>query len=252
MIKLIDLLYENQGNPKVIFLAGAPASGKSYLSKQLIPSSFTKINVDDVYEETLKKSGLGTKQKDFNPEQLSKAGELMAQAREITKKKLDTLSQSKQNLLIDGTGASSKTLLAKKQELESLGYQCLMLMIYVSPLTALERNKQRDRSLMPGIILRTWRDVYNNINVFKQAFKNNFRLINNDPKNANREFNSELLKPYLEDSLAKGKPKTPEEQAKSKVDKDKLNKEIEEMIKNNNTFASLENVKLAVNNFIND
>lgn len=247
----MDLLYENQGSPKAIFLAGAPASGKSYLSKQLIPSSFTRINVDDWYEELLKKSGLGTKQKDFSPEELSQAGSLMTQARELSKKDLDIWSNKKSNLLIDGTGASSKTLLAKKQELEGLGYQCLMIMVYVSPLTALERNKQRDRSLIPGIILRTWRDVYNNINTFKTSFKDNFVLINNDLKNSNKEFNSELIKPYLEDSLAKGKPKTPEEQAKSNADKDKLNQDIKKMVQNEPKFDTLEVTKTKINNFIN-
>ncbi len=54
MIKLYDLLLEIQGNPKAIFIAGSAGSGKSYLSKQLIPSSFVKINVDDTYEESLK------------------------------------------------------------------------------------------------------------------------------------------------------------------------------------------------------
>jgi hypothetical protein len=51
-----------------------------------------------------------------------------------------------------------------------------MLMIYVSPLTSLERNAQRDRSLMPGIVLRTWRDVNKNIGTYEQAFGNNFVL----------------------------------------------------------------------------
>ena len=55
-----------------------------------------------------------------------------------------------------------------------------MLMIYVSPLTSLERNQGRDRSLMPSIVLRTWRDVNQNIGTYKQVFGDKFVLINNN------------------------------------------------------------------------
>ena len=50
MIKLMDLLLEVSARPKAIFLAGPAGSGKTYISKQLIPSNLTVINVDDTYE----------------------------------------------------------------------------------------------------------------------------------------------------------------------------------------------------------
>jgi hypothetical protein len=106
-----------------------------------------------------------------------------------------------------------------------------MLMIYVSPLTSLERNQQRDRSLMPGIVLQTWRGVNKNVDVYEQAFGNNFILFNNDPESSNKGFSPELLKPYLQASAAVGKPKTPEEIAKSRAEKEQLNQDIESMLK---------------------
>ena len=81
-------------------------------------------------------------------------------------------------------------------------------MIYVSPITSLQRNQERDRSLMPGIVLRTWKDVNKNIEIYKQAFGGDCILLNNDPKDANMEFNKDLLKPYLKLSTAIGKPAT--------------------------------------------
>jgi dephospho-CoA kinase len=75
MIKLIDLLLEAANQPKAIFLAGPAGSGKSYISKQLIPSGLTVINVDDTYEELLKSAGLGTKIADFSQDQLSQAAQ---------------------------------------------------------------------------------------------------------------------------------------------------------------------------------
>jgi predicted kinase len=252
MISLVQLLKEVQGNPKAIFLAGPAGSGKSYISSQLIPNSFTVINSDDTYEKLLKSSGIGLKQKDFTPDQLSQASKLQSQARKVTQDKLVKSIENKNNIVIDGTGAASGPVLKKKQQLEDLGYETLMLMIYVSPLTSLERNQQRDRSLMPGIVLRTWRDVNKNIETYKQSFENNFILLNNNPKDAKQEFNAGLLEPYIKSSTATGKPKTPEEQAKSDADKAQLNKDIESMVNQLPKFNTFDEAKQKITKFINE
>jgi predicted kinase len=244
MISLVQLLKEVQGNPKAIFLAGPAGSGKSYISTQLIPNTFEIINSDDTYEKLLKSSGIGLKQKDFTPDQLSQSSKLQSQARKVTQDKLVKSIENKNNIVIDGTGAASGPVLKKKQQLEDLGYETLMLMIYVSPLTSLERNQQRDRSLMPGIVLRTWRDVNKNIETYKQSFENNFILLNNNPKDAKQEFNAGLLEPYIKSSTATGKPKTPEEQAKSDADKAQLNKDIESMVNQLPKFNTFDEVML--------
>ena len=99
MIKLATLLKEIQGAPKAIFLAGPAGSGKSTLTKQLLPSSYQVINSDDTYEELLKASGIGLKQKDFTPDQLSQAAKLQAQARKTTQDKLAQSIESKNNII---------------------------------------------------------------------------------------------------------------------------------------------------------
>jgi len=250
MIKLSTLLKEITGKPKAIFLAGPAGSGKTYISKQLIPSSLKVINSDDTYEELLKASGIGLKQKDFTPDQLSQAAKLQAQARKTTQDKLAQSIEDKNDIVIDGTGAASGPVLKKKQQLEDLGYETLMLMVYVSPLISLERNAQRDRSLMPGIVLRTWRDVNKNIEIYRQAFGDNFILLDNNPENTNKGFSPELIKPYTQDSAAVGKPKTPEEMAKSVAEKEALNKEIEVMVKQLPEFDSIDSAKSKIQNFI--
>jgi len=250
MISLVQLLKEVQGNPKAIFLAGPAGSGKSYISSQLIPNTFEVINSDDTYEELLKASGIGLKQKDFTPDQLSQAAKLQAQARKVTQDKYEKLISNKNHIVLDGTGGALDPLIKKKQQLEDLGYETLMLMIYVSPLTSLERNQERERSLMPGIVLRTWRDVNKNIETYKQAFGNNFILLNNNPKDTNREFNADLLEPYIQDSTAIGKPKTPEDQAKSDADKAQLNKDIESMVNQLPKFDSIDTAKNKINEFV--
>lgn len=219
---------ETSNTPQAIFLAGPAGAGKSFIAKSLPLSKFQVINVDDTYEELLKASGMGMKQKDFDPEQLSQAAKLMGQAQKATKEKYAKALENLNDIIIDGTGAASKPLLKKKAELEALGYETMMVMIWVSPITSLERNANRDRSLMPGIVLRTWRDINYNDEIYAKAFGDNLVIINNDPKDADKSFDpQEIKRRFFDTSKAKGKPKTPEEIAKSKADVAQLNKDIE-------------------------
>jgi predicted kinase len=252
MIGLISLLKEIQGKPKAIFMAGPAGSGKSFISKKLIPSDFTTINVDDTYEELLKSSGIGMKLANMSPDELKKSGELMGQARKATDVKFQDALKDAKNLLIDSVGGSSKTLLKKKQELEALGYDTAMIMTYVSPITSLERNKQRDRSLLPSIVIRSWRDVNKNIDVYRQAFGQNFILLNNDPEDANKDFNEDFIyKNYIEPLGQVGKEKTPEEKAKSKAEAEQLYSDIKQTLKSQPEFDTVEQAKTKITNFIN-
>ena len=237
--------------PQAIFLAGPAGAGKSFIAKSLPLSKFHIINVDDTYEELLKASGLGMKQRDFDPEQLSQAAKLMGQAQKSTKEKYINALSNLNDVIIDGTGAASRPLLKKKQELEALGYETMMIMIYVSPITSLERNANRERSLMPSIVLRTWRDINDSIETYQQAFGDNLVIINNDPKDAETDFDeNEIKRRFFDTSKAKGKPKTPEEQAKTKADVEKLNRDIKSHLKQKPKFTPASVAVAKVKEFI--
>jgi dephospho-CoA kinase len=252
MIGLVSLLKEIQGKPKAIFMAGPAGSGKSTVSKQLIPSNFVTINVDDTYEELLKSSGIGMKLAKMSPDELKKAGELMSQARKTTDIKFQDTTKDAKNLLIDSVGGSPKTLLKKKQELEDLGYDTLMLMTYVSPITSLERNMKRDRSLLPSIVIRSWRDVNKSIDTYKQAFGNDFILLNNDLKDADKSFDEEYIYQTFIKPLGQiGKEKSPEEKAKSKAESEKIYSDIKQSLNNQPEFDTLEQAQQKITKFIN-
>ena len=250
MIKLLDLLLEATNKPKAIFLAGPAGSGKTYVAKQLIPSNLTVINVDDTYEALLQAAGLGTKIADFSQSQLSQAAKLMSQAQKATKEKYAQLSAAKNNIVIDGTGAASKPLLKKKAELEALGYDTLMVMIWVSPYTSLERNAARDRALPPSIVLRTWRDVNKNIETYKSTFDTNFILIDNDPE-AKLEYDPEYAKEtFFKTVKGSGKQYSPEELVKKRQEIDAMNQEIASLLKASPDFISIEDAKTKINQFL--
>jgi predicted kinase len=210
------------------------------------------INVDDTYEQMLKDSGLGMDIKNFTPDQLSQAAKMMSAARKTTDEKYLELTKNLKNVIIDGTAASINPIRKKKEQLEALGYDTMMLMLYVSPTVSLERNKQRERSLLPGIILRTWRDVNSNIEGYQDLFgDDNFILINNNPKDTKSEYNPEEIKRlYFDTSSAKGKPKTPEEQAKSDEDAAKLNQDIKQMVNQLPSFDTLQSTQTKINKFL--
>ena len=250
MIKLMDLLLEVSTKPKAIFLAGPAGSGKTYVSKQLIPSNLTVINVDDTYEELLKAAGLGTKIADFSQDQLSQAAQIMGRAQKATKEKYAQLSAAKNDIVIDGTGAASKPLLKKKQELESLGYDTMMLMIWVSPYTSLERNAGRDRALPPAIVLKTWVGVNSNIDTYKDAFGDKFILVNNDPE-GKAEFDPDYAKRmFFQTVKGSGKVYTADERAKRDAEIKALNDNIKSLVEITPEFTSIENAKSKINTFI--
>jgi len=252
MIKLLSLLKEIKDKPKAIFLSGPAGSGKTFISKKLISlDKFQVINIDDTYEELLKSSGMGMNQKNFSPEELSQAAKLMGSAKELTKEKYIKALEGLNNIIIDSTGGASIPLLKKKQELEDLGYDTFMLIIWTSPITSLSRNAERERSLMPSIVLRTWRDINKNIDLYKQAFGDSIAIINNDPEGLETKFDVEdIKKKYFTKQM--GKPKTPAEQEKSEKETEQLNKDIEQSIKEKPQFSTLSDAQSKINKFINN
>jgi predicted kinase len=250
MIKLLDLLKEVASKPKAIFLAGPAGSGKTFTSAQIIPKNLTVINVDDTYEELLKAAGLGLKVADFDQDQLSQAAKLMGQAQKATKEKFAQLSGAKQNIIMDGTGAASKPLLKKKDELEKLGYDTMMVMIWVSPYTSLERNASRDRALSPAIVVRTWAGVNANIDTYKQVFGDKFILINNDPE-GKAEYDPAVAKErFFKTVKGSGKVYTPDEKAKRDKEIADLNAAVQTLVKRTPEFTSMDDAKSKINNFL--
>lgn len=252
MIKLISLLEEIQRKPKAIFLAGSAGSGKSTIAKQIIPSTFKFLNIDNIYKKLLQKSGIGIKLTQMSPDELKKSGEFMSQARKFIDQKYQKATSNLRDILIDGTGGSSKTLLNKKQELENMGYETAMLMTYVSPITALNRNKERSRSLLPNIVIRSWKDANKNIEIYRQEFKDNFMLVDLDPENTKKDFNEDyIFKTYIKPLGQIGKQKTPEEQIKSDKEKQQLYSDVKQILNNPPEVDSFRNVTLKTDNFIN-
>jgi dephospho-CoA kinase len=251
MFKLRAIVNEIQGDgPKAIFMAGPAGAGKSFILKKLNIDGFKTINVDDDFEELLKQEfGDDIDFSKMSPEQLSQAAKFMGTARKTTKEKEIASVESLQNIVIDGTGAASNPLLKKKAELESLGYKTFMILIYVSPMTSLKRNADRGRSLPTSAVLSSWEGLASNIALYRDKFEDDIIVINNDPEDVDKSYNPEnIIKLF---PSPKGKPKTPEEQQKSKAQKEQLNIEIKELLDAEREFDTFDEAKTKVMSFVN-
>ena len=254
MVSLVELLKEVQNGPKAIFLAGPGGSGKSTFIKENIPD-LKIINVDDTYEELLKKAGLDKPQIDDEIEWLAtESSKLMGQARRETTSKLKSAQENKENIIIDGTGAASNPIKKKKTQLEELGYDTMMVMIYVSPLVSLERNKFRGekggRSLRPSIIVRTWNQVNKNVDVFRNMFGNNFILVNNDPEGADKTYNEKEIKKYF-DQVTAAREYSDEEKEEKAEEQKKLESSIKQLLSDLPEFTPQTQIKNKINEFLN-
>ena len=255
MIKLVDLLLENDQKPKAIFLAGPAGSGKSTFVRNFLQNKGLKsINLDDAYEDLLRKAGLDKPQSEFDAEELSQSAKLMGQAQKINRQNFEDSSQKGENIIIDGTGAAANPIKKKKQQLEDLGYDTFMAMIYVSPLTSLDRNKKRGdeggRSLRPSIILRTWDGVVNNIDTYRDLFGDNMVVLNNEPVDSAKDYDEEAINKFFSSVKYSGKPKSPEEEQKAEKEQRDQKNRIKQVLSNPPKFDEPNEITNKINAFL--
>jgi hypothetical protein len=117
-------------------------------------------------------------------------------------------------------------------------------------MTSLKRNAERGRSLPTTAVLKSWQGLVSNIETYRQAFGNDIVIVNNDPEDVDKSFDPEQIQQLF--PMPQGKPKTPEELAKSKADKEKTNQEIKALLNIEQEFDTFDVAKQKVNQFINE
>jgi len=237
-VKLYDILKEVQSKPKAIILAGAPGAGKGYILRGLDLGNLKVLNVDDIYVPMLKKANITLDLKNATPEERSKQAIAMGAANREFKQDVANTIEGKQSFILDGTGASYKQTFKLKAELEQAGYEVFMLYVYTDLERSLKQNQDRyeksdgkDRSLAPGIVMKTWKEVTQNFKPYKDLFGSNFTSVANTLKDQEISDLKDITDTYLVPFTPKGtKPKTPEQQAKSDARKAKDAEEIKTML----------------------
>ena len=163
---------------KAFFLAGGPGSGKSYVARKATGGSGLKsVNSDDAFEHMLKKAGLSLK---MPPEETEPRDVVRGRAKEVTAKKQKNFVEGRLGLIIDGTGRDVDKILRQKAKLDELGYDTYMIFVNTSLDVALQRNAERPRSVAEPIVVKSWKDVQNNIGKFSNIFRQGFIVVDNN------------------------------------------------------------------------
>ena len=182
-MKTFNELQEGVYDPNILkafFLAGGPGSGKSYVVKRTTGGLGMKIlNSDDHFERLLKQAGLDSK---MPPEEKQPRDVARDRAKEITKRQRDNYVDGRLGLIIDGTGKNYDKIAYQARELEDMGYDTHMIFVNTSLDVALQRNKERDRSVPEPIAVKSWNAVQRNIGKFSNFFKGNFIIVDNNNK----------------------------------------------------------------------
>ena len=182
-MKTFNELQEGVYDPNILkafFLAGGPGSGKSYVVKRTTGGLGMKIlNSDDHFERLLKDAGLDSK---MPPEEKQPRDVARDRAKDLTTFQRRNFVRGRLGLIIDGTGKNYDKLAYQARELEGLGYDTHMIFVNTSLDVALQRNKERDRSVPEPLAVKSWNAVQRNIGKFSNFFKGNFIIVDNNDK----------------------------------------------------------------------
>ncbi len=163
---------------KAVFLAGGPGSGKSFVvgKTSLKALGFRLINSDDAFERGLKKAGLTTDPEDIFSAQGQK---VRASAKALTGKIMVRALEGRNGIVVDGTGKDYAKIKKQVDMLREMGYAVHMIFVNTDLETALERNRNRPRSLPDKEVEKMWKDVQKNIGKFQGLFRNRMTIVDN-------------------------------------------------------------------------
>ena len=183
MIRLTDILTEGVYDPgifKVVFTAGGPGSGKSYVASNLFgmpekmpfvsANGLKGVNSDSAFETYMEKAKMSPDLAKLDSTQFKQAMTLRDKAKRVTAKRMTQFINGKLGMLIDGTGKDYGKIQKMKAELTKRGYDCFMVFVNTDLTVALDRNSKRDRVLPEKIVKTSWQAVQNNLGKFQSLF----------------------------------------------------------------------------------
>ena len=197
MIRFKTFLEEGVNDPaifKAVFLV-AGGGGKSFIvGKTGLPAlGFRVVNSDDAFENALKKAGLTTTPDDIFS---VKGQELRGKAKKLTAKKQEIYIKGRLGLVIDGTGKDFNKVQRQAKALEGIGYDTAMIYVNTDLETALQRNRDRDRTLPDDEVESMWKTVQKNIGAFQRQFgKQDFVVVDNS---IGKNYEKETVRAYRE------------------------------------------------------
>ena len=188
---------------KAFFLAGGPGSGKTFVTQTAFAGSGLKlVNSDNAFEKGLKKANLSIKMPD---EEEYFRNIIRQRAKTTTGNQLDQYVQGRLGLIIDATGRDLPLVQRQVGMLRQIGYDCYMVFVNTSLDIALERNRNRPRSIPEYIVQKSWNGVQANIGQFQRIFSP-MKMMILDNNSSEKELVTKTLKDA--DRFIRGKLRT--------------------------------------------
>jgi len=182
---------------KAVFMAGGPGSGKSLAAKKLgfHTLGLRPVNSDTSFERGLKKAGLSLKMPEDEEEQRDA---IRVHAKAITGKRQEMYLKGRLGIVIDSTARDVKGIIKQKKLLQDLGYETAMVFVNTSLETALDRNRQRERSIPDKIVQDNHATVRKNMGKLQNVFgRPNFFIVDNDGEVSDLDKNTTKIFPKL-------------------------------------------------------
>ena len=183
---------------KAIFFAGSPGSGKTYVARKLAGAfqGLKQVNMDSIFKHLMTQKNLSWKM----PDKEKPEREIQRQrSKELVAKQQQSYTESGLGLLIDSTGRIYETIERIKQGLEDKGYATTMIFVNADLDTALQRNRERERTLPDDLIHKNYEIIEQNLGRFQRLFDD--VLIIDNSASAQEQLPDELEK--LEKNIRK-------------------------------------------------
>lgn len=152
-MKLKDLIFEADGKPKAVVMAGGGGAGKSTFLKQV-----------DVTVPVL------------NPDKYVEGQDMhLAAASKMVEKEVQEMVSQGKSFIWDTTASNP----AKVESLLQAGYDVMMVMVYTHPMISFLSNFERERKIPKIGVLSTWQGAYSLIETYRKMLGDNFHLVSN-------------------------------------------------------------------------
>lgn len=198
---MLDEGINDPGTFKAVFLAGGPGSGKDYVMKQVIAGNgLQEINSDLAFEFLMRKAGLDFRMPDSEE---AERDVVRARGKKITKQQQSLALTGRRGVIINGTADDPEKIVAIKKELESMGYDTMMVFVDTRDEVSKQRNIARGaiggREVPEKIRKEKWESSQKAKPVFSRVFgKDNFVAIDNseDIRTAPKEVKDRVTKQF--------------------------------------------------------
>ena len=164
---------------KAIILAGGPGSGKSFVAKKLGLKSLglVVVNSDLYFEQLMRRKGLDLKMPE-NEEEEREAARVFAKA--LTDKRYKSLIAGRLGILIDSTSGDQAKTFKIIRELKNWGYDVKAIFIDTDLEVALQRNKERARTVPDMVVKRSHKSAQNVRKMMKKSLSRDYHEVTNN------------------------------------------------------------------------